>query len=73
MLNVVYGKCPFMLSVANKPAMLNFVMLNVVMLTVIMLNVIMLTFVMLSVVTRGGVKSRICFLLMPMNFRSISA
>ncbi len=39
-----------MLSVTNKPLMLNVVMLSVHMLNVIMLNVIMLNVVMLSVV-----------------------
>jgi hypothetical protein len=38
-----------MLSVTNKPLMLNVVMLSVLMLNVIMLNVVMLSVVMLSV------------------------
>ena len=38
-----------MLSVANKPIMLNVIMLSVIMLSVIMLSVVMLNVVMLSV------------------------
>jgi hypothetical protein len=40
----------YMLSVANKPFMLNVIMLNVIMLNVIMLNIIMLNVIMLSVI-----------------------
>ncbi len=49
-----YAECRFMLSlllsVKNKPRVLNVVMLSVVMLSIIMLSVIMLSVIMLSVV-----------------------